>query len=365
MIWYRDPELLRKAWEEHGSLHGAARAAGLDASTLSKWARRLGVDAPVRQEAPERDGTDVRILAALKKHGDSLDVSALADTLDCSPKRVREALERLGHKGYRVAEEDHRVVLHRVPPPSENVHKALFKGETIRYGIVSDTHLGSKHERLAELHLAYEMLAEEGITTVYHPGDLVCGYGIFPGQITGVHQHTLEDQIDYAVANYPKVDGVTTYLIGGNHDLEGKFGKVGANPAQAVCNQRPDMEYLGDYNATVVLEQGTRLQFLHPKGSMGYAMDYKARKLVEGFEGGRKPAVLHVGHFHRVGWIEARSVHVLFCGCFEAGGSFGPRLGLPDPSVGFYVVEITVGDDGSIVAFTPRFRKFFPGRVVS
>jgi hypothetical protein len=155
-----------------------------------------------------------------------------------------------------------RVVLKRVPPPSDNVHKALFKGEHVRFGVVSDTHIGSKHERLEELHHAYQVFKDEGITTVYHPGDLVCGYGIFPGQNNEVHQHTYEDQVNYAVANYPHVKGITTHLIGGNHDLEGAWGKAGANPCVAFCNQRDDFEYLGDYRATVELEQGTRIFLL-------------------------------------------------------------------------------------------------------
>lgn len=367
-FWWRDKTLFLAELEKHPSVNAMADAHGMSEAVLRKWRKRHGIPARpkwgprlVVNEQPD----DEWLLKALKKRGDNASVEDLADHADVSPRKVREALDRLGVDGYRVAEEENRVVLRRVPPPSANVHKALFKGSVYRYGVVSDTHLGSKHEQLDALNMAYDVLADEGITDVYHPGDLVCGYGIFPGQNNEVHKHTYEDQVAYATANYPQRKGIVTKLIGGNHDLEGAWGKAGANPCVAVCNQRPDIEYLGDYNATIELEQGTRIQLLHPKGSMGYAMDYKARKLVEGYEGGRKPNVLLSGHFHRIGWIVARSVHVLFSGCFEAGGSFGPRLGLPDPVVGFYVVEMTVADDGSVVRFVPEFRQFFPGRAVA
>lgn len=307
---------------------------------------------------------DAWLLAALKKRGDNAPVADLADHADVSPKRVRDALERLGRDGYRVTEEADRVVLHRVPPPSDNVHRLLFNGDRIRFGVISDTHLGSKHERLDELHYAYRVLEDEGITTVFHPGDLVCGYGIFPGQNNEVHQHTYADQVDYAAANYPVSKTITTRIIAGNHDLEGAFGKVGANPVVAFCNRRPDFEYLGDYRAAVELDQGTRIYLLHPKGGMGYAADYKIRKLAEGFESGAKPNVMLVGHFHRRGQFEARGIQALLCGCFESGGSFGARLGLSDPAVGFHIVDMTIGDDGSVVRFNAEWWRFWPGRQI-
>lgn len=307
---------------------------------------------------------DAWLLAALKKRGDNATVEDLADCADVSPKRVREALHRLGRDGYRVAEEAERVVLRRLPPPTENVHRALFAGDRIRFAVISDTHLGSKRERLEELHWAYDTLVDEGITDVYHPGDLVCGSGIFPGQINEIHKHTYEDQVAYAVENYPRRPGITTRLIAGNHDLEGLFGRMGANPVVAFCNQRDDCVHDGDYQATYELEQGTRISVLHPKGGMGYAADYKVRKLAEGYESGTKPNVLLIGHFHRRGQFEARGIQCVLAGCFEGGGSFGARLGMSDPAVGFHIVEMTVGDDGSVVRFNAEWLRFWPGRKV-
>lgn len=359
-----------KAWvQARVDQYGGIDNARPEDYTRDAWRRvcqSLGVKRRHLHVAPEpAEADDSWLLAALKKAGDSASVEELANVADVSPKRVREALERLGRDGYRVAEDADRIVLKRRPVPSANVHRALFKGKTVRFGVVSDTHLGSKHERLDELHHAYQVFKDEGITTVYHPGDLVCGYGIFPGQNTEVHKHTYNDQVDYAVEVYPKVEGIHTYIIGGNHDLEGAWGKAGANPVVAFCNQRDDFTYLGDYQATVELEQGTRIYLLHPKGGIGYAADYKVRKLAEGFEGGAKPNVMLIGHFHRRFDVEARGIHCLLSGCFEAGGSFGPRLGLSDPAVGFHIVTMTVADDGSVVRWVPEWYRFWAGRTVA
>jgi hypothetical protein len=54
----------------------------------------------------------------------------------------------------------------------------------------------------------------------------------------------------------------------------------------------------------------------------------------------------------------------LLAGCFEGGGSFGARLGMSDPAVGFHIVSMRVADDGSVVKFNAEWLRFWPGREV-
>lgn len=367
--WWRSAEHLQAEYLKHGTMEAVALAhrGEISLRALLHWRGKLGLPALPKGPRPAAftaGEQDQQLLQALKKLGDKASVEELADYIDCSPKRVRQMAEELGLKGYRLEQQEQEVVLHRAPPPSDNVHKLLFKGKTLRFGVVSDTHLGSKGERLTELHAAYKVFEDQGITDVYHPGDLVCGKGIFPGQINEVNLHTYEEQVEYAIQNYPHVKGITTHIIAGNHDLEGEFGKVGANPVVAVAHQRPDLSYGGDYRATYELPQGTRLYMLHPKGGLSYALSYKVQKIAESFEGGSKPQLVLVGHYHRRGSFEWRNIQMVLCGCFEGGSSFGARLGLGEPAVGFHTIEMTVASDGSIVTFLPRWYKFFAGRQV-
>jgi len=295
-------------------------------------------------------------------------VDTLADLLDVSPKRIVAGLESLRSSGYRIPKiTDGAVELSKVPPPGDAVHKlplALVDGDWIRFGVVSDTHLCSKECALDELHLAYEFFAAEGITDVFHPGDLVAGMGIFPGQAHHVTHLGFEDQRDFAVGSYPRVRGVTTHIIGGNHDLEGDFGRVGADPVKGFCNKRPDFNYLGAYSAYVELPNGGSMHLLHGKGGMSYAYSYKAQKIVDGYAQGRKPGALLLGHYHVQGNFSPRGVHTMFPACFEwQSAQFGARLGLT-PIVGFHVVEARLGDDGTIVRWKPEFFQFINGRSV-
>ena len=304
----------------------------------------------------------------LLKRRRTFSVEALADKLDVSPRRIREAADRLRDAGYSLPPEVAGTIeLQRVQPTRDEPHRLplqLLDGDRLRFGVISDTHLCSKECALDELHLAYDFLAAEGIVDVFHPGDLVAGIGIFPGQTNYLTHHTFEDQRDYAIANYPVRPGVTTHIIAGNHDLEGGFGRIGADPIRGVAQQRPDIDYLGPYSAWVELVNGAHLHLLHGKGGMSYAYSYRAQKIVEGYGQGRKPGALILGHYHVQGNFSPRGVHTMFPACFEwQSVQFGARLGLT-PTVGFHVVECRIAEDATIVEWTPRWHPFIEGRRV-
>lgn len=370
--WWRDKASLEYAIAEHGPSNKAvARATGVSEFSIRKWRGRLGI-APsfdtgggVRKIVTrDYDGADDTWLVDLiKKNGDTASVEQLANSADVSPKRIREALDRLGEGGYRISEEDRGVVLHRVAPDKTQLHPGLFDGEELTFGVVSDTHLGSNEEALDELHLAYDIFEQEGVTEVLHAGDLTCGLGIFRGQAPEIKIHTLDNQVKYAVENYPERAGIRTRMISGNHDLEGDAGKVGFDPVAAVAREREDIEYLGAYSAWLGVHGGGWIHLLHGKGGMSYAYSYKAQKLVEGYPGGRKPSILIPGHWHVQANFMARGVRVMFPGCFEWQSRFMQRLGL-QPAVGFHIIHCTFADDGSLVQFTPRWFQYFEGRTV-
>lgn len=309
-----------------------------------------------------------RVHAFLKKKGKSarVTVDEVADHFDMAPGRIRKALDELRDKGIRIPVEDEsnkNIALERIVPDKAKVHPALLEGDVIRVGLVSDTHLSSNEEALDELHLAYDIFEREGIEQVWHPGDWVCGRGIFRTQDAEIKNHTFESQVEYAVANYPKRDGIETVGVGGNHDLEGEFGRIGADPVEAIAKRRDDIRNLGPYSAYLELPNGAYVHLLHGRGGMSYAYSYKAQKLVDGYAPGRKPALLCVGHWHVAGWLFQRGVHVFFPGCFEWRSPFLERLGL-SPAVGFWILELTLGDDGSLVKVRPEFNVFHEGRVV-
>lgn len=142
-----------------------------------------------------------------------------------------------------------------------------FRGDSVKIGIVSDTHLCSKHQQLSYLKAIYKRFADEGIKIVLHAGDLLEGRNMYRGWELEVLFHGADDQVAYAVANYPKEEGITTYLISGNHDSSFMVN-AGINVVKLVCDQRPDMKYLGSYGAYLDLPGGLRAYLHHGAGGV-------------------------------------------------------------------------------------------------
>ena len=101
-------------------------------------------------------------------------------------------------------------------PRTPKIIKKNISANTFSFGIVSDTHLCSRLEKLDELHTFYEICRKEGITDIIHCGDLIDGWGMFRGQENEVHTFGARNQAEYVVKYYPKVKGIETFFITGN-----------------------------------------------------------------------------------------------------------------------------------------------------
>jgi predicted phosphodiesterase len=370
--WWQDKDTFMRVLAEHGTPVKASAATGIAPNTLSKWRSRHGlpklnpgVPAKSIPVVASDDPDELAVLGALKQLGDQATVEQLADAADMAPGRVRAALERAGHDGYRVETDAEAVRLARRPTDTGERHEfspKLFQGDTMRFGVVSDTHLSSIAQRPDAIETAYDIFVDEGVVDVFHVGDLTDGLGIFGGHISELLRHTYEAQVDYATDTYPRREGVTTRIIGGNHDLEGEFGKAGADPVLAVCNRRPDMEYLGRYSAWVDLPNGATMQMLHPQGGASYATSYRPQKIAESYEAGSKPNVLLIGHWHRTGYFMVRGIQTMLAGTFQGPTTYSTRKGMGEAGWGFWIVECCLADDGSVVRFKPEWLPFYAGR---
>lgn len=370
--WWQDRDTYVREEAEHGSPAGIMRAHGGAANTYSKWRRRHGLppmqpgtQSAVAPPPATPDSDETLVLAALRELGDQATIEQLADGANMAPGRVRAALERAGHDGYRVEAEDDAVRLARFPRETGERHTfspALFDGDVMRFGVVSDVHLSSSAQRPEAVETAYDVFEREGITDVFNPGDLVDGMGIYRGQISEVVHHTYEAQVEHAATVYPSRPGITTRIIGGNHDLEGDFGRAGADPVQAVCNRRDDMVYLGRYSAWVDLPNGATMQLLHPQGGASYAASYKPQKIAESYEAGSKPNILLIGHWHKTGYWMVRGIQTMLAGTFQGPTTYSTRKAMGEAGWGFWIVECRLADDGSVVRFQPEWLPFYPGR---
>lgn len=173
---------------------------------------------------------------------------------------MKKLMDRLGFTEAQVKE----ILLerNRVKP---KILPRYISDKKIKFGIVSDTHLGSRKEMLNELHTFYAICKKSGVNTIFHCGDILDGNGrMYRGQLSEIHTYGAMAQAKYVVKNYPKVEGIKTYFINGNHDLS-FYNENGIDIGEIIASKRQDMIYLGHYTGDVTLDK-VIVRMIHPDG---------------------------------------------------------------------------------------------------
>jgi len=231
-------------------------------------------------------------------------------------------------------------------------------------GGLADSHLGSKHERLDVLRDLYDLYAAEGVTDVYHGGNWIEGEARFNRH--DIRVYGLDNQIDYFIQNYPQRDGITTHYVAGD-DHEGWYQQresinIGRHLENAARSAgREDLHYLGYVEADVALRRGRSsvvMRVMHGGGGSAHAYSYASQLIVGSYQGGEKPAVLLLGHYHKLDYCMPRNVHAVQLGCTQDQSIFMRKRKI-EAHVGGAMLYLRQGKDASITDFVPRFRTYF------
>jgi predicted phosphodiesterase len=219
------------------------------------------------------------------------------------------------------------------------------KDNTIWFGVIGDTHYGSLYECKDELAAMYRAFKAAGVKNVLHAGDLIDGHRVYRGQEFELHRHGWAEQRDHFVKHAPKESGITTYFITGNHDASMKKA-AGMDVGAELADRRKDWHFCGEDYAAIDFVTGNGRKFkvamIHPSGGSAYALSYRPQKIAEQIEGGSKPNLLAVGHYHKAEFMPSyRNIAVLQVGCFQRQTPFMVTKGLA-AHVGGWIVRVTV-----------------------
>lgn len=238
---------------------------------------------------------------------------------------------------------------------------------TFVFGALGDTHLASKYERLDVLDDLYDAFAAARVDRVFHTGNWIEGEA--PFNRFDVAVHGLDGQLAYLAEHYPRREGLHTYAIHGD-DHEGWYGQregldVGHHAENILRDHgRDDWHNLGFIEAHVRLINANTgkvatLAVIHPGGGSAYALSYTVQKIVESMEGGEKPAVLLVGHYHKMEALNVRNIWALQTGCTQDQTPFMRKKRL-EAHVGGSIVTLEQDPEtGAITRFVPDMRRYF------
>lgn len=287
------------------------------------------------------DQSDVALIDALRTSR-GLTLDALAQQLDRTPGQVLDAILALKGRGLNVHQIGDRWSLERHMPIEERAFTYQSRPDnTYVFGVASDQHLCSRYAREDVLADLYDAFVDAGVDRVFNAGNWIDGEdekNRFDLQV-----HGFEPQIDYLVERYPRRDGITTYAVWGE-DHEGWYSRREAIDVGRFAERRmrdagrEDWVDLGFVEARVDLVNAntgakTTLVVMHPGGGSSYAYSYRSQKIVEALSGGEKPAVLLIGHYHKLNCNLIRNVWTAQCGTQQDQTVFMRKKGL-DAHVG-------------------------------
>ena len=272
--------------------------------------------------------------------------------INVSYDAVRSYIRR--HKND-ISTETKPVVIQNQEP---TVHNPKWNGTTVlKFAIIGDTQLGSKYAQISHLKNFYELCASEGIKDVYHTGDVTDGLKMRSGHEYELYKTSADDMVQDVIENYPRIEGITTHFITGNHDAS-IYKQVGYDIGNTISEKRPDMKYLGRDCALIFLTPNCKLELRHPWDGTAYALSYKPQKMIEAMESDSKPNILAIGHYHKAEYLFYRNVHCLQTGCFQGQTPYTRGKGI-SVHMGGWIVTIHVDKNGTITRFGSEFVPYY------
>lgn len=320
-------------------------------------------------ETPKRpDLTPDSLLAALKKNPGTTE--QLAATFQTHPDAIVALMGVLLERGAAISHRsDGAWTLAKTPVPSTvGLVYPSRPDNTFVFGVSSDQHLGSKYERLDVLNDLYDWFHQRQVDCVFNSGNWIDGDDTKTQHDVAVHG--LEPQIDYLVANYPRRDGINTYAVWGE-DHEGWYARREAIDVGRFVQRRmqdagrTDWVDLGFMEAAVTLKNTNTgatappLLVMHPGGGTAYALSYRPQKLVESLQGGEKPSVILIGHYHKMSVNLIRSVWAIQVGCAQDQTPFMRKIPT-EPHIGGMIITLHQDPEtGAITGCDVSMRQYF------
>lgn len=229
-----------------------------------------------------------------------------------------------------------------------------LKGTKIKFGIISDTHIGSKDFEESWLLTAFQDFKEQGVDIIFHVGDVTEGMSNRPDQIYSLSHIGYDEQKQYAIELFSKTD-IPIYAVDGNHD-RWYIKSNGAKIVKDIAAAAPNFNFVGHDYAEIRIG-GLDIMLWHGEDGSSYATSYRIQKIIESLRGGEKPHLLFAGHVHKHGYFFDRNIHSFLCPAMQRQTAFMRGKRLP-AHTGYWTVEI-VFSNNEVKRCSPTYTPFY------
>jgi predicted phosphodiesterase len=272
-----------------------------------------------------------------------------------SKKNKISDLEKFLSK-YSLTEKELDNVLKNANRPISENNPVYIPKTKIKYGVISDTHIGSIYYDANLMTRAAKEFNKRKLDFVIHVGDVCEGHyeGHRQGSVFELSHIGGDNQIKYAAEELNKIDRKTPlYFITGNHENNTFFKLTGFEIGKTLEQMIKNSKFLGNAEGEIILPYEQKMMLLHPDGGSSYAISYRSQKIAESLEGGKKPAILHIGHYHKSEYLHYRNIHIIQSATLESQTKFmkGHHI---SAHKGFWIIEADVSKEG-VKRFKPEY----------
>lgn len=178
--------------------------------------------------------------------------------------------------------------------------------------MIADTHIGAKKENLDSIKSLYQFASQERMSHVFHLGDFIEGLGTNQKQRDKNQFQNTIDNVAYAIKKYPKVKGIHTTMIFGDHDQYSVF-EDGFSIDKMIMNKRADINVIG-YTRAILNILNKRIMLEHP--TMEQIQEEYSNNRFH-YQDGKKFDFVFRGHLHRSDVSKFSDTQVVYVPCLK------------------------------------------------
>jgi len=199
-------------------------------------------------------------------------------------------LEKLMGK-YGINEKDLELILksgggEKELPVSHEVYQVPFNSKRIKFGVVSDLHMGHKNFQPQILDHYRKYGKKQGVEFTLMPGDILEGMSGRDGHVYELSKIGATQQMEYGISQLEKISDKPIFGITASNSHDGWFSSkrnMGFEIGPELEKQVPGFHFLGYDEADLELDNGLKLRMRHPGDGTAYAecFDEKTEILTE------------------------------------------------------------------------------------
>ncbi len=361
--------------QQHGTPTEAAVALGVPRATFvsrHKEAKRLGFKAKKSIKAPAKELEVVDVQEALRNRllRRPLSMAEMRAATEAPERRIMAELKAMQASGVNVEREGDLWRIGKTVELASTSGKKVVeivsrRDNTFLFGASGDQHIGSRYHREDVLRDLYGKYERHEVQAVFNTGNWIDGEASFNRY--DLHTHGMDAQIELMAELFPKIDAPTYAVWGDDHEgwyVQREGVNVGWYAEMKMRQAGHDWHDLGYMEANVRLVNANTgktaiMSVVHPGGGSSYATSYRPQKIIESLEGGEKPAVLLLGHYHKLQSGMTRNVWYLQTGTCQDQSPFMRKKSL-EAHVGGAMIKLEQDPKtGAMTGFTPSLWPYF------